>query len=150
MRFPSGELLLLSEREADAILALAWRSSAVIALPWGRDAAAAAAGTSTRAGASSRLAFLNFFAARGDMPAVRASRPALSEAELNLGALQLFNGEVRFSAAGSAREAATARKAAVAALLPSRDAKDAAPKMAAFRGARGTLEYSDLERICRA
>ena len=139
---PSGSALLLSEREADALL-----DAAAI------DKAASAAGSSAAPSVPSVLHLRytseeDMTAAGGGQARVELrgrtpTRAGALLAGLQCGAvvsMQLFNGETMF---GYKR-----RKDAAAGLLPTAEARSAALGLATLRGNRHLLARSQLEEIC--
>lgn len=132
--FPSGDVVLLTPREADAFLEAAWSPPP---------------GAAPRRGAAT-LVSLSY--ARMDDPQAAArlsvcigggggaSKPALHPA--TVARLQLLGGATVFGA--------ERRAGAVAELLPEAAARCAALQLPSFRGNAHLVARSQLERVCEA
>ena len=128
--YNSGDVLLVSEREAEKILELyqtmPWSSSSEAAAPQFRNRALVARAVKN-AQSDVRL----------QLPPTGSSSPCTDESRA---AIDLFAGDTMFDAA-----AATALKSI---LLPDNAAKNAAKELPAIRGRKHFMPRSTLERIC--
>ena len=130
LAFPSGELLLLSEREADAVLALAWRHPDRMELPWPSPRAAA------NAPGPIRPPLLNLYHIREALPGT----PMAVDYSLCV-QLQLFNGETMFADKERAR-------AEVVSVMATKLARDSAPLLSRVRGQMYHFAKSHLQEFC--
>ena len=125
--FPGGEMLLLSEREADSLQELMWQSGA------------AARPVLLRA-CYARLACYAHSRPMLALPGSVRSPFLLSVSVPEVVAYQLFNGETVFGDRGSAQYRELHR------LMERR--KEAAQALVGLRGKQALLPCSDLERAC--
>lgn len=148
--FPNGDILLLSDREADAVVAAAWMQPAL--QPRAVPPAVLLQRCYTRD--PDRAAWLAVAAERGGRQggggaAARATAVLPPRAAAQV---QLFAGETSFGPRGGAREQGRrgGRAADVAELLRSREARAAALMLPIMRGLEHTLSHSQLEEVCEA
>ena len=131
--FPNGDVLLLSEWEADEVLPLLWKAASSSSAPFMVNFAYLRAA----ADASSSVIQMRV------PPAPTSSVPRLAVNDRTMAGLQLLAGETMFKT--------QARKAAVQALAASSvAAKKAALQLVHLRGRQHMISRSDLELICNA
>lgn len=129
--FESGQVLLLSEYEADEFLSRAW---------------VATTATKARFVSLSYLREAYCCQPADDTPFLQIPRAAcafrgeIATWECTLAGLQLLAGDTAFTT--------QRRKEALASLLPSADAKRAGLRLAALRGLQHMISRSNLEQIC--
>jgi hypothetical protein len=146
-----GSYLLLSEYEADKVLALAWKQKKTYS-----GLQSSNGNIQTHAGSLNSLCakldlrlgdfntFTNFSLHKSEidkMEKLNLKQVNISlDQELSLASLQLLNGETMFATNG--------RKNAVETMLILKEAKSAALNFPAFRATQQFLSRSDLETIC--
>lgn len=125
--FPSGQVLLLSQRETDAFLPLFWATP------------------STGVTATTRLVHLSSVSDRDRYHSLALPYNALSSttprlAEETIACMELFNGETSYPS--------TERRLALAAMLAIEEASGAPRRLVELRGLDHMYEKSDLESVC--